>query len=452
MKKSVCVIGAGPSGMGIACQYSQLINSGHISELDLKIYEKQDISGGLWNLTWLTGASPNGEPVHGSMYKNLWSNGPKEGLEFPDYTFKEHFGRAIPSFPPREVLLDYLRGRWKKYSAERFVEYEKIIKNVSYDSQTKKFTVCIYDIQTDELFSKEFDYVVNATGHFSSLHLPTFAGIESFPGRILHSHDFRSIEEFKNKTVLIVGASYSAEDIALQCHKFGVERVVCSYRSKPMAFKWPANIVERPLLLKIDGRTCFFKDGSSEDFDAIIFATGYIHTYPWMQNELRISCREPNTYFVDNLYKGILWTKGGGDKLLYMGAQDQLYTFTLFDIQANWVIKYIAGLISLPTKENMIQDWMEWKEKLKTKVKSFDDEAWFQLSYMKDLVGESEYPHELDCNDLFIQWHHSKDKSILAYRDDQYESIYTKKKSPLHHTPWILAHDSSLSTYLNGTK
>ena len=45
------------------------------------------------------------------MYRHLWSNGPKEALEFPDYTFEDHFGKAIPSFPPREVLFDYLQGK-----------------------------------------------------------------------------------------------------------------------------------------------------------------------------------------------------------------------------------------------------------------------------------------------------------------------------------------------------
>ena len=44
------------------------------------------------------------------MYRNLWSNGPKEALEFPDYTFDEHFGKPIASYPPREVLRDYLQG------------------------------------------------------------------------------------------------------------------------------------------------------------------------------------------------------------------------------------------------------------------------------------------------------------------------------------------------------
>ena len=37
----------------------------------------------------------------------------------------------------------------------------------------------------------------------------------------MHAHDFRSADEFKGKDILIVGASYSAEDIGLNCHKYG---------------------------------------------------------------------------------------------------------------------------------------------------------------------------------------------------------------------------------------
>ena len=74
-------------------------------------YEKQDNWGGLWNYSWRTGTDIHGEPVHGSMYRYLWANGPKEKLEFPDYTFQDHYGKAIPSFPPREVLFDYLQGK-----------------------------------------------------------------------------------------------------------------------------------------------------------------------------------------------------------------------------------------------------------------------------------------------------------------------------------------------------
>ena len=66
------------------------------------------------NYSWRTGTAPDGQAVHNSMYRHLWSNGPKECLEFADYTFEEHFGFPIPSFPPREVLQDYITGRVDK--------------------------------------------------------------------------------------------------------------------------------------------------------------------------------------------------------------------------------------------------------------------------------------------------------------------------------------------------
>ena len=53
-----------------------------------------------------------GEPIHGSMYQGLWTNGPKECYEFPDYTFEDHFGKPIPSYPPREVFRDYLTVKY----------------------------------------------------------------------------------------------------------------------------------------------------------------------------------------------------------------------------------------------------------------------------------------------------------------------------------------------------
>ena len=61
----------------------------------------------------ILGTDKYGEPVHGSMYQGLWSNGPKECLEFPDYTFDEHFGKTLPSYPPRDAIFDYLKGEYK---------------------------------------------------------------------------------------------------------------------------------------------------------------------------------------------------------------------------------------------------------------------------------------------------------------------------------------------------
>merc|ERR1712072_918684 len=99
----------------------------------------------------------------------------------------------------------------------------------------------------------------------------------------MHAHDFRDAEEFIGKKVLIVGSSYSAEDIASNMLKFGCKEIVASYRTAPMDFEWPKNMKTVPLLTKVDGRSATFKDGTVEkDFDCIMLCTGYIHHFPFM--------------------------------------------------------------------------------------------------------------------------------------------------------------------------
>ncbi|MCT7654461.1 NAD(P)/FAD-dependent oxidoreductase [Oceanimonas sp. NS1] len=148
---------------------------------EIVCFEKQSDIGGMWNYTWRTGLDKNGEPVHGSMYRYLWSNGPKECLEFADYSFDEHFGRAIPSYPPRAVLKDYIMGRIDKQAISKYVRFECPVRWVNHDDRTGKFTVTVMNHKTGEQESDEFDYVVVATGHFSTPNMPYFEGVEQFP-------------------------------------------------------------------------------------------------------------------------------------------------------------------------------------------------------------------------------------------------------------------------------
>ena len=113
MKKKVGIIGAGPSGLSQLRAFERAQSKGN-NIPEIVCFEKQSDWGGLWNYTWRTGVDEAGDPCHGSMYRYLWSNGPKEGLEFADYTFKEHFGKDIASYPPRSVLFDYIKGRLEK--------------------------------------------------------------------------------------------------------------------------------------------------------------------------------------------------------------------------------------------------------------------------------------------------------------------------------------------------
>ena len=111
--KKVAIIGAGPCGLSILRSFEQAEKKGEKIP-EIVCFEKQENWGGLWNYSWRTGSDQYGDPIHNSMYRYLWSNGPKECLEFADYSFDEHFGKPIPSFPPREVLYDYIIGRVNK--------------------------------------------------------------------------------------------------------------------------------------------------------------------------------------------------------------------------------------------------------------------------------------------------------------------------------------------------
>ena len=90
-------------------------------------------------------------------------------------------------------------------------------------------------------------------------------------------------------------------------------------------------------------------------------ATGYLHYYPYLEDSLRL--KGPNVLYPDNLYKGTVWMRGGNDRVLYIGAQDQYYTWTMFDAQAAWAVKYVLGDIKLPGREDMWNDIKKWIKK-----------------------------------------------------------------------------------------
>ena len=230
---------------------------------------------------------------------------------------------------------------------------------MTYNDSTDDFSVVVKNLPEDQILPAErFDYIIVATGHFSVPNIPFYSGIDQFPGRVIHSHNFRNASHFKGKRVLVVGSSRSAEDIAIQCLKYGTKNIICTWKAKPLGHNWPPQITEKPLLTNIAGNTVHFKDGTMAEVDDIILCTGYLYSFPFMEERLRL--KTANVWYPQGLYKSILWTQGGNDKVLYMGMVNQCYTFPMFDAQANWVVSYITGELTLPEKETMESDSKKW--------------------------------------------------------------------------------------------
>ena len=537
---------------------------------EIVCYEKQRDWGGLWNYSDATGidrdittalkraaaagsslemASSNGstgsvdgdgsvsdeivEFVHGSMYHNLWSNAPKECMELPDYSFADHFGAdcAIGSYPPRAVILDYLKGRLAKAATPKksWVKFCHVVRYVKYHEDTQNFSLECYDWANKIQVNDTVDHVIVATGHFSCPNIPHFDGLPSsywelvqhmeklennnngnhnnhngtrhthnkktgggtrtstttpgdaaikkdadvlYQGRVIHAHDFRDGEQFRNKNILLVGSSFSAEDIGLQCYKYGAKSVTVSYRTRPMGFKWPNNWATKPLLIKAHGTTCHFKDGSTkEDIHAIILCTGYQHSFPFLDDAIRLNTFHQdadqmeksgsNNLWLPDLYRGVALVRS--PKIHYLGMHDQYYTMPMFDAQAWWSRDVILGSISIPSCPLELQkDCTEWATRHATLITD-EDKIWFQGDYIKSLIEQvtaqsDDSSNGNPCplvklqikgiNKVFVQWSHDKHEDIIGYRHNSYRSLVTGKRSGTFSVPWIKATDDSMEYYL----
>ena len=440
----VAIVGAGPSGLAQLHAFAEARRAG-ADVPEVVCFEKQSDWGGLWNYTWRTGLDAYGDPVHGSMYRYLWSNGPKECLEFADYTFDEHFGKPIPSFPPREVLFDYITGRAKKSGIKESIQFDSAVRWISFDAERDVFTLTVEARADHTSRSEEFSHVIVASGHFSTPHSPEYPGFASFPGRVMHAHDFRDAQEFTGKDLLILGSSYSAEDIALQTKKYGARTVTISYRNAPMGFGWPEGIDEVPRLDHVDDRTAHFVDGTSRDVDAIMLCTGYRHWFPFIDESLRL--HTDNVLYPEHLYKGVVWT--ANPRLMYLSMQDQYYTFNMFDAEAWFARDVVLGRVTLPDRDAMQADIASWRGRQDALDGPLADIE-FQTAYVQDLVEQVDYPDfdlDLVCAH-FKTWEHDKDASITGYRNRSFASPCTGTVGPVHHTEWWDEPDDSLATFL----
>jgi trimethylamine monooxygenase len=213
-----------------------------------------------------------------------------------------------------------------------------------------------------------------------------------------------------------------------------------------MGFQWPANWEEKPALVKVEGKTAFFKDGSSKHIDAIILCTGYKHYFPFLPDDLRL--KTANRLATADLYKGVVYVHN--PKLFYIGMQDQWFTFNMFDAQAWYVRDIILGRIAVPAdKQALIADVAERE----AREEASDDVKYaikYQGDYVKELIADTDYPSfNVDgAIDAFLEWKHHKKVDIMAFRNHSYKSVMTGTMAPPHHTPWKDALDDSMEAYL----
>ena len=198
------VVGAGPAGLASSRELSRA-GIRHI------VFERGETPGHTWTRLY------DGLVLHtGKHFSAL------PGMRFPSST---------PLFPTRNHFLDYLDRYAKAFQLP--IETRADVTSVHWDD--RGWTVTLRDGRAMQARA-----VVIATGIVSNPHVPEFAELPLYKGRVIHSVEYQRPQPFARERVLVVGVGNSAGEISSELAAAGAQVTV--------AIRSGARVVPRELL------------------------------------------------------------------------------------------------------------------------------------------------------------------------------------------------------------
>ncbi|NEM91919.1 NAD(P)-binding domain-containing protein [Galbitalea soli] len=190
---SVIVVGAGQAGLSVGYYLARLgLDPGN----DFVILDRGPGTGGAWQFRW--------EALRlGSAHRVNDLPGMDElGLSFDT---------ADRSLPAREVIADYYRQYEQHYGLQ--VVRPAAVTHVESNGATNLVVTFRGEVGDQQVTT---DLLVNATGTWGSPFVPWYPGRDEFRGRQVHTNDYVSAREFEGQSVLVVGGGTSAIGFLLE--------------------------------------------------------------------------------------------------------------------------------------------------------------------------------------------------------------------------------------------
>ena len=326
------VIGAGPSGLAAA-------RALQVAGITFRGFEASSDVGGLWDIT-----NPRS-----TMYESAHLISSRTTTQFREFPM-----RSSVDYPSHRVLKQYFDDYADAFSLRRHFAFDTRVDAVVRTDDGWDVTVTGPAGERTESFTG----VVLANGTLAEPHVPTFRG--DFAGEIMHTSAYKSADVLRGKRVLIIGAGNSGCDIAVDAvhhaasidmsvrrgyyfvpryvfgrpsdtlnqgkplpakiKQFIDKRVLRAFTGDPVTFGFPKpdyNIYEshpivntqvlghlgqgdlriRADIDRFEGNIVHFRDGSSDDYDLILLATGYTLDYPFVErSELNWTGASPSLF------------------------------------------------------------------------------------------------------------------------------------------------------------
>ncbi|XP_077235943.1 flavin-containing monooxygenase FMO GS-OX-like 3 isoform X2 [Tasmannia lanceolata] len=355
----VAVIGAGAAGLVAA---RELRREGH----KVVVFETGDQIGGTWiynpNIdSDPLGLDPSRKIVQSSLYDSLRTNLPRESMGFRDYPFVVREGRDNRRFPGHKEVFLYLNDFARDFELSDLIRFETEVFEVErveegrWMVRSRKVGLdggdCLLDV------NEVYDGVVVCNGHFTEPRIAEIPGIDTWPGKQIHSHNYRVPEPFRDQVVVLIGSSASSVDISRDISKVAKD-VHISSRSAPPdgpATRQPGydNMwLHSTIESACEDGTVVFHDGSSVVVDIILHCTGYKYHFPFLKTDDIVTVDDNH---VGPLYKHI-FPPSLGPWLSFIGVPWKVIPFPQFELQSKWVACVLSGRIALPSQEEMMED------------------------------------------------------------------------------------------------
>lgn len=204
-RKTVCVIGAGVSGLTAAKAFKQ---RGH----EVTVIERGPDLGGVWELS--------------RSYPDVQTQSPKDLYRYTDKPMPDSY----PEWPKGPQVHAYLASYADDHGLRPLIRFNTSVKDMERrDGAGWTLTV----ERADGKSSREsFDFVAVCTGQFSEKNILTHPGQEAFEaagGQVMHSSEYTDPTMVKGRKVVVLGFSKSATDIAVNAVQAGAAKVTIVY-------------------------------------------------------------------------------------------------------------------------------------------------------------------------------------------------------------------------------
>ncbi|KAG5538622.1 hypothetical protein RHGRI_019251 [Rhododendron griersonianum] len=300
----VAIIGAGVSGLVAA---RELLREGH----RVVVYEKSNQPGGTWIYDTRVesdplGLDPKREIVHSSLYSSLRTNLPRHLMGFSDYPFTDRVYGDPRNFPGHEEVLKFLKDFAREFGLTELIRFEtEVVRVERFDSGDDDYEWVVESRTSGASGEEEFQAVVVCTGHYAEPIVANLPGIEQWPGKQLHSHNYRVPDPFQNQIYHV-------------------------YK---------------------DG-TIEFQDGSRVYTDVIIHCTGYKYSYPFLRTNGIVSIDDIR---VGPLYKHV-FPPQLSPRLSFVGVAYSVGIFEVVELQSKWIARVLSSKAILPSEKEMLVD------------------------------------------------------------------------------------------------